>query len=145
VYIDNVIPDMHGVRKPWLYFLQRTYWTWKSYETVEGVPSLYKIILILIGHDLGSPVMIPFLKTSGKEQVLDQAQLLNSDDLKDEDVKAEEDMVKKEKHDNVTTTGIAVQVQGLVKAFSKVSWDGMCCRSSVLQYAVKVGDILIRF
>jgi hypothetical protein len=86
-----------------------------------------------------------FLKTSGKEQVLDQAQLLNSDDVKDEDVKAEEDMVKKEKHDNVTPTGIAVQVQGLVKTFSKVSWDGMCCKSSVLQYAVKVGDILTRF
>ena len=39
LYIDNVLPDTNGVRKPWLYFLQRTYWTWKSDETTEGAPS----------------------------------------------------------------------------------------------------------
>ena len=86
--------------------------------------------------------MIPISEALGNDHISDKAQLIYSDDAKDEDVKAEEDVVKKEKYENVTPTGISIQVQGLVKTFSKVSWKGMCCKPSVLQYAVKVRDKL---
>ncbi|MCO5612676.1 hypothetical protein L7F22_066945 [Adiantum nelumboides] len=113
IYIDNVFPILNGVRKPWLYFLQLSYWTGRSTNQKKDDRSRDRCKKY---HVVGSSV----------------------NEKKDDDVIAEEDAIRMVDADSMNTASIAIQVRGLMKSFPKRSGKGLCCKASREHHAVKV-------
>ncbi|BBN17980.1 ABC-2 type transport system permease protein [Marchantia polymorpha subsp. ruderalis] len=113
LYFDNVLPDANGVRKPWTYFLRPSYWAGSSSKATEG------------GGCCSCTQAAPPAPELGE--------------LDDEDVVAEEDLVKRQKRDIVDDPAVAVRIQGLRKTFAGKTELKCCCRikSTKPYHAVK--------
>eukprot|EP01018_Ginkgo_biloba_P024056 Gb_37633 [translate_table: standard] len=112
IYFDNIVPDANGVRKSWFYFLKPSYWTGKASNEVEG------------GGLCSCTGSIPPLPESSPD---------------DEDVLAEESLVKHQAMENTTDPNVAVQVRGLIKIFPGIrNMVGCCkCQKTDPHHAVK--------
>ncbi|KAF3436036.1 hypothetical protein FNV43_RR23128 [Rhamnella rubrinervis] len=101
IYLDNVNPNVSGVRKPLLYFLKPGYWTGKGGNKVEegGICSC-----------MGS---LPTLEHITPD---------------DEDVLQEENAVKKQVMEGVVDPNVSVQIRGLVKTYPGTTKIGCCCK-----------------
>ncbi|XP_020242626.1 ABC transporter A family member 2-like [Asparagus officinalis] len=102
LYLDNIIPNSNGVRKPVYYFLQPSYWTGKGGEKVkEGC---------LFSWESSAPSL----------------QEVTPDD---EDVLAEETTVRRQASENETDPNVAVQICGLAKTYpGTISCRCRCCK-----------------
>ncbi|KAK1311874.1 ABC transporter A family member 2 [Acorus calamus] len=113
IYLDNIIPNSYGVRKPFFYFLKPSYWTGKGGNKVEegGICSC-----------IGS---IPPLDDVPPD---------------DEDVFAEETVVKRQATENMLDPSIAVQIRGVTKTYpGTTKMVGCCkCKKSAAYHAVRV-------
>ncbi|XP_009759241.1 ABC transporter A family member 2 [Nicotiana sylvestris] len=111
IYLDNIIPNVSGVRKSMFYFLNPGYWTGKGGNKVKeggicsctgSVPSLDSII------------------------------------PDDEDVLEEENIVKRQATQGEVDSDIAVQLHGLVKIFPGTTKMGCCkCQRKSPYHALK--------
>uniref|UniRef100_A0A0D6R137 ABC transporter domain-containing protein n=1 Tax=Araucaria cunninghamii TaxID=56994 RepID=A0A0D6R137_ARACU len=112
IYFDNIVPDVNGVRKPLFYFLQPSYWTQKDHSQVEG-GSLCNCVASIPELNQGIP--------------------------DDEDVMAEETLVKHQAAHNIIDSRVAVQIRGLVKTFPGTTKIVSCCKckNSAPYHAVK--------
>ncbi|KAK1298423.1 ABC transporter A family member 2 [Acorus calamus] len=112
IYLDNIIPNSYGVRKPVFYFLKPSYWTGKGGNRVEegGICSC-----------IGS---IPPLDDVPPD---------------DEDVFAEETVVKRQATENMLDPSIAVQIRGVTKTYpGTTKMVGCCkCKKSAAYHAVR--------
>ncbi|KAJ7195011.1 hypothetical protein O6H91_Y513100 [Diphasiastrum complanatum] len=102
IYLDNVLPDINGVRKPWLYFLKASYWSGKSTNYSEG----------------GNPCCLSSLP-----------QISSGNVAGDDDVAAEEESVKQQQANHIGNPNLAVQVCGLVKTFPGSTHRAGCCNT----------------
>ncbi|KAJ3683352.1 hypothetical protein LUZ60_013579 [Juncus effusus] len=101
IYFDNIIPNVNGVRKSAFYFLNPFYWTGKGgSKTQEGS----------ICSCMGS---VPLVEEASQ---------------KDEDVLAEETIVKRQVESAELDAGVAVQVRGLTKTYpGAMNISCFCC------------------
>lgn len=101
IYLDNIIPNISGVRKSIFYFLNPSYWTGKGGNKVKegGLCSC-----------MGS---VPSL-----EEVTPD----------DEDVLAEETTVKGQTNQDEIDRNVAVQIRGLTKTYPGTMKCGCCCK-----------------
>ncbi|KAL5703110.1 ATP-binding cassette sub- A member 2 [Ranunculus cassubicifolius] len=90
IYFDNIIPNSYGVRKSLFYFLNPGYWT---------------------GSDGGK------VKEGGIFSRSDSIPTLENITPDDEDVREEENTVKKQAMEGYMDPNLAVQIQGLVKIY----------------------------
>ncbi|KAL2613565.1 hypothetical protein R1flu_025257 [Riccia fluitans] len=113
LYFDNVLPDANGVSKPWTYFLRPSYWTGRSQKAAEG------------GGCCSCTRRVPPVPELSQ--------------VDDEDVLAEENLVKRQKQDLVDDPAVAVRIQGLRKTFAGKTELKCCCRIKSTQpfHAVK--------
>lgn len=111
IYLDNIIPNSNGVRKSIFYFLKPSYWTGNGGDKEEE-GSLCSCI---------DPIPTP-------------------DDVTpdDEDVVAEETVVKQQTAQDATDLNVAVQMRGLTKTYPGAMNIGCCkCRKTPPYHAVK--------
>ncbi|KFK27923.1 hypothetical protein AALP_AA8G447600 [Arabis alpina] len=111
IYLDNIIPNASGVRKPIFYFLKPSYWTGNEGNKVkEGS----------ICSCIGS---IPPVEHVTAE---------------DQDVLEEETIVKQQAVDGLVDPNNAVQIHGLAKTYPGTSKLGCCkCKKTAPFQAVK--------
>ncbi|XP_020420066.1 ABC transporter A family member 2 isoform X2 [Prunus persica] len=101
IYLDNIIPNVSGVRKSVFYFLNPGYWTGKGANKLEVPPQEH----------------------------------FTPDD---EDVLAEENIVKQQTKEGTVDPNIAVQIRGLVKTYPGTTTIGCCkCRRTSPYHALK--------
>ncbi|KAL5220999.1 hypothetical protein ABZP36_025712 [Zizania latifolia] len=100
IYFDNIIPNVNGVRKSVFYFLMPSYWTGKG------------------GGKMQEGGLFSFF---GSNRPADDATPT------DEDVLAEENLVKQQASNNEVDPGVAVQIRGLRKTYPG-SFSMSCCR-----------------
>ncbi|XP_077245815.1 ABC transporter A family member 2-like [Tasmannia lanceolata] len=112
IYFDNIIPNSNGVRKPLLYFLKPSYWMGKGGNKVEE------------GSLCSCTSSIPPLEDVTPD---------------DEDVLAEETIVKEQAKESALDPNVAVQIRGLTKTFpGTTKMTGCCkCQKSSPYHAVK--------
>lgn len=112
IYFDNALPDVNGVKKSWFYFLKTSYWTGKASDQAEG------------GGCCSCTGSVPPLPESSPD---------------DEDVAAEESLVRQQVTEDTTGPNVAVQVRGLIKTFPGIrNMVGCCkCRKTAPHHAVK--------
>eukprot|EP00246_Nothoceros_aenigmaticus_P013513 TRINITY_DN4700_c0_g1_i2.p1 TRINITY_DN4700_c0_g1~~TRINITY_DN4700_c0_g1_i2.p1 ORF type:complete len:623 (-),score=94.49 TRINITY_DN4700_c0_g1_i2:787-2430(-) len=112
LYFDNVLPDVNGVKRPCYYFLQPSYWTGKATNSSEG------------GGCCSCTSSAPAPMASEHPE--------------DEDVLAEEELVKGQSGTQAVDPRVAVQVRGLVKTFPGVTQLGCFrCNRTSAYHAVK--------
>lgn len=111
MYFDNIIPNASGVRKSMFYFLKPSYWTGKGGDTEEG----------------------ELCSCTGSIPPFDD---VTQDD---EDVLAEEAVVKQQVAENRPDPNVAVQIRGLTKTYpGTTKMAGWCkCQKSSPYHAVK--------
>ncbi|XP_020104901.1 ABC transporter A family member 2-like [Ananas comosus] len=110
IYFDNIIPNASGVRKSVFYFLNPSYWTGKGGNKVEGG----------ICSCIGSTPPVEDVAPS------------------DEDVLAEETIVKHQAASDEIDPSTAVQVRGLMKTYPGTTNVGCCkCKRTPPYHAVK--------
>ncbi|KAL6646412.1 hypothetical protein ACP70R_018020 [Stipagrostis hirtigluma subsp. patula] len=110
IYFDNIIPNVNGVRKSVFYFLMPSYWTGKGGKMQEG--GLFSFF--------------------GSSRPADDATPT------DEDVLAEESLVKEQAANNEIDPGVAVQIRGLRKTYPGSFSMGCCkCRTTKPFHSVK--------
>ncbi|KAJ0985553.1 hypothetical protein J5N97_003909 [Dioscorea zingiberensis] len=111
IYLDNIIPNSNGVRKSIFYFLKPSYWTGKGGDKEEE-GSLCSCI---------DPIPTPDNVTPD-----------------DEDVIAEEAIVKQQAAQAVIDPNVAVQMRGLTKTYPGAMNVGCCkCQRTPPYHAVK--------
>ncbi|KAL5975473.1 ATP-binding cassette sub- A member 2 [Asimina triloba] len=112
IYFDNIISNSNGVRKPLFYFLKSSYWMGKGGNKVEE------------GSLCSCTSSIPPLDDATAD---------------DEDVLAEESIVKQQASENVLDPSVAVQVCGLTKTYPGTTKLAGCCKCerSLPYHAVK--------
>eukprot|EP00253_Pinus_taeda_P023624 PITA_23624 len=112
IYLDNALPDVNGVKMSWFYFLRISYWTGKASDREEG------------GGCCTCTGSVPPLPESSPD---------------DEDVAAEESLVRQQVTEDTTSPNVAVQVRGLIKTFPGIrNMVGCCkCRKTAPHHAVK--------
>lgn len=111
IYFDNIIPNVNGVRKSVFYFLMPSYWTGKG------------------GGKLQEGGLFSFF---GSNRPADDASPT------DEDVIAEENLVKQQAANNEVDPGVAVQICGLRKTYPGSFSMGCCrCRTTKPFHSVK--------
>ncbi|KAL1203812.1 ABC transporter A family member 9 [Cardamine amara subsp. amara] len=111
IYLDNIIPNISGVRKSFFYFLKPSYWTGKKGNKVEEGS---------ICSCIGS---VPHVEHTTPE---------------DEDVREEEVLVKQQALDRIVDPNIAVQIHGLAKTYPGTTKLGCCkCTKTSPFHAVK--------
>ncbi|XP_058181556.1 ABC transporter A family member 11-like [Rhododendron vialii] len=111
IYLDNIIPNSSGVRKPIFYFLNPGYWTGKGENKIEegGIFS--------------------FLHS------IPQVQPKTPDD---EDVLEEENIVKHQVREDLVDPNVVVQIRGLTKTYPGKIEIGCCkCTRKSHFHAVK--------
>ncbi|XP_058110820.1 ABC transporter A family member 2-like [Magnolia sinica] len=101
IYFDNVIPNSSGVRKSLFYFLRPSYWMGKGGNKVEE------------GGLCSCTSSIPPLEDVTPD---------------DEDVLAEETIVKEQATENVIDPNVAVQIRGLTKTYPGTKKLVGCCK-----------------
>ncbi|ERN03831.1 hypothetical protein AMTRI_Chr05g73820 [Amborella trichopoda] len=101
IYFDNVIPNSYGVRKSCFYFLHPSYWTGRGGSNVEG------------GGPCSCTSSIPPLTDEGPD---------------DEDVLAEESLVKQQVFDGNLDPNAAVHIHGLLKSYPGTTKLVGCCK-----------------
>ncbi|XP_060204668.1 ABC transporter A family member 2-like [Lycium barbarum] len=99
IYLDNIIPNISGVRKSMLYFLNPSYWTGKGGNTVKE------------GDICSCTCSVPSLDSIIPD---------------DEDVLEEENIVKQQATQDQVDSDVAVQVRGLVKIYPGTT-KACCC------------------
>ncbi|KAL5544418.1 hypothetical protein UlMin_008202 [Ulmus minor] len=110
IYFDNIIPNVSGVRKSLFYFLNPGYWTGKGGKVKEGG----------ICSCMGS---------------LPPQEHITPDD---EDVLAEENLVKQQAREGIDDPNIAVQIRGLLKTYPGSTNIGCCkCKKNSPYHALK--------
>uniref|UniRef100_J3MSS8 ABC transporter domain-containing protein n=1 Tax=Oryza brachyantha TaxID=4533 RepID=J3MSS8_ORYBR len=111
IYFDNIIPNVNGVRKSLFYFLMPSYWTGKG------------------GGRLQEGGLFSFF---GSNRPADDAAPT------DEDVIAEENLVKQQIANSEVDPGVAVQIRGLRKTYPGSFSMGCCrCRTTKPFHSVK--------
>ncbi|XP_015883555.3 ABC transporter A family member 2 [Ziziphus jujuba] len=103
IYLDNIIPNVSGVRKSVFYFLKPGYWTGKGGNKVEE------------GGICSCGGSLPPLEQTPPD---------------DEDVLEEENLVKQQAREGRADQNIAVQIRGLVKTYPGTKKKGCCCCKS---------------
>ncbi|GBG71074.1 hypothetical protein CBR_g8373 [Chara braunii] len=117
IYLDNVVPDPNGVRKPYYYFLTPAYWLGQGSTTEGG----------------GCCTWTKRLSSKGRQQRsggTERGQEGGDGAEEDMDVKAEEALVMQQASSGRIGSDVAVQLRGLVKAFPRKTTlkCGCCCR-----------------
>ncbi|ONM04752.1 ABC2 homolog 15 [Zea mays] len=102
IYFDNILPNVNGVRKSVFYFLMPSYWTGKGGKMEEG--GLFSFF--------------------GSSRPADDATPT------DEDVLAEQNLVKEQAANNAVDPNVAVQIHGLRKTYPGTFSIGCCCKCS---------------
>ncbi|XP_058181547.1 ABC transporter A family member 2-like isoform X1 [Rhododendron vialii] len=111
IYLDNIIPNSSGVRKPIFYFLNPGYWTGKG------------------GNKIEEGGIFSFLSA------IPQVQPKTPDD---EDVLEEENFVKHQIREDLVDPNVVVQIRGLTKTYPGKIEIGCCkCTRKSHFHAVK--------
>ncbi|XP_015068163.1 ABC transporter A family member 2 [Solanum pennellii] len=111
IYLDNIIPNISGVRKSAFYFLTPGYWTGKSGNKVKE------------GSVCSCTGSVPALDSIIPD---------------DEDVLEEENIVKQQAMQGEVNSNVAVQLHGLVKIFPGTTKMGCCkCERKSPFHAIK--------
>ncbi|PQQ15525.1 ABC transporter A family member 2 isoform X1 [Prunus yedoensis var. nudiflora] len=115
IYLDNIIPNVSGVRKSVFYFLNPGYKT--------------EIQLV---------VEFPLLNEGGICSCMGSVPPQEHFTPDDEDVLAEENIVKQQAKEGTVDPNIAVQIRGLVKTYPGTTTIGCCkCRRTSPYHALK--------
>lgn len=112
IYLDNILPDVSGVRKSLFYFLNPSYWTGKGGNIKEG----------------------------GLCSCISSTPSIEDISPDDEDVLEEENIVKQQTMEGgAVDTNVAVQIRGLAKTYPGSSSIGGCfkCKKTSPYHAVK--------
>ncbi|KAJ9560158.1 hypothetical protein OSB04_005318 [Centaurea solstitialis] len=110
IYLDNILPNASGVRKPCFYFLNPGYWSGKVETGWKG----------RICSCMRSPPP------------------LEHTDPDDEDVLQEENIVKQQHREGAVDPNLAVQIHGLGKVYPGTTNIGCCsCKKSAPYHALK--------
>ncbi|KAJ6374148.1 hypothetical protein OIU78_029785 [Salix suchowensis] len=117
IYLDNIFPNVSGVRKSVFYFFNPGYWTGKGGGKVEE------------GGMCSCITKIP-----QQDHVVPE----------DEDVLEEENIVKNDAKDNTVDPDVAVQIRGLGKTYPGATQIGCCkCKKTSPYHAVR--DLWVNF
>eukprot|EP00897_Mesotaenium_endlicherianum_P000650 jgi/Mesen1/10586/ME000085S09913 len=106
IYLDNVLPDANGVRKPLYYFLLPSYWLRGSHKKQQGGGCC---------------------SCGGRLPQMDASSLVGTAE-EDDDVAAEEALVKEQAESGMLPSDVAVSVQGLAKTYPGSRKCVGCCR-----------------